>query len=172
MVFPVRKSLRLSHYDYSQNGYYFVTICCLKMSFGNIANTRMQLNGKGEIARDLWIEIPARYPAVTIDEFVIMPDHIHGIVMINNVGANIVRPKTVHPVPVSPVSNGPSLSHIIKMYKGAVAKRIHEKIDPGFQWQRSFYDHIIRNEQDLNRTREYNRNNPMVRDLDEERLKE
>lgn len=166
MFFPVRKSLRLSHYDYSQSGYYFVTICCPNMSFGNIEKARMQLNGKGETAQNFWLEIPARYPAVTIDEFVIMPDHIHGIIVIKNnkntVGANTVRPNTVRQDIVRP-----SLSPIIKMYKNAVSKAIYERFDPGFQWQRSFHDHIIRNENDLNRTREYIRNNPKQWDLDE-----
>lgn len=166
MVFPVRKNLRLSHYDYSQSGYYFVTICCPNMSFGVIKDARMQLNGKGEIARDFWLEIPARYPAVAIDEFVIMPDHIHGIVVIKKVGADIVRPNPVRPEPVRPTSCL-SLSRIIQMYKGAAAKIIHEKIDPGFKWQRSFHDRIIRNERELNRLREYIRNNPVMNGMDE-----
>ena len=167
MVFPVRKNLRLSHYDYSQNGYYFVTICCPNMSFGNIKDAQMQLNCKGEIARDLWLEIPVRYPAVVIDQFVIMPDHIHGIVIIKKpVGANTVRPKIV-----GPTIDFPSLSRIIQMYKGAVAKTIHQKIDPGFKWQRSFHDRIIRNEKELDRLREYVRNNPRQQDLNDEDLK-
>ncbi len=155
MVYPVRKNLRLELYDYSQPGFYFVTICCKGLSFGCIENAQMRLNDQGKIAFKFWSQIPAVYPNVGIDAFVFMPDHIHGIIVIenNNVGANNVRPYGL-------------LSRVIKMYKWTVTRAIHENGDLSFRWQRSFHDRIIRNERELNQIREYVRNNPEQWDLD------
>ena len=157
MFCPIRKSLRLECYDYSLPGYYFVTICCKGLSFGGIENVQMRLNDQGKIACKFWLQIPAVYENVGIDAFVIMPDHIHGIIVIenNNVGAIIDRPHDYG-----------LLSRIIKMYKWAVTRAVHENGDPSFRWQRSFHDRIIRNERELHQIREYIRNNPQQRDLD------
>jgi REP element-mobilizing transposase RayT len=90
-----RKLTRLKEYDYSQSGYYFVTICTKNMEewFGKIADGRMVLNNQGEIAKDPWSEMPLHFEHVKIDEFIIMPNHVHGILIIegNQVGNAYIR---------------------------------------------------------------------------------
>ena len=94
-----RKSIRLKGYDYSQEGAYFVTICTQnrKCMFGEIKNGKMILNDGGAIVKKYWNEIPKHYPIVILDEFVVMPNHVHGMIIINrdNVGANYYSPKNV-----------------------------------------------------------------------------
>jgi len=84
-------SIRLQNYDYSGDGYYFVTICTKNREhfFGNVVNKEMVLNGLGQIAVQYWLEIPKHFPNVILDEFVIMPNHIHGIIIIENKNAPV-----------------------------------------------------------------------------------
>jgi len=174
------KSTRLSHFDYSQNGYYFVTICtkAREYFFGEICNNVMVLNELGNIAEKFWLEIPNHFPNAKLDEFVIMPNHVHGIVVIENDVNNIVE--TCHGMSLrkyqpqqkinqfsKPIKK--SLSMIINHYKGSV-KRYFNKNDIFFAWQSRFYDHIIRNEKSLQNIREYIVNNPLKWDLDENNL--
>lgn len=83
---PERKHSRLQNYDYSQDGFFFATICVKNKQeyFGNIENNKMILNQCGQIAQKCWLEIPKHFPHAILDEFIIMPDHVHGIVQINN----------------------------------------------------------------------------------------
>jgi putative transposase len=141
-------SARLINYNYSQNGYYFVTLCTQdkKYYFGDIINDQMQLSEIGMIAKQQWLSIPEHYKEnVTLDIFAIMPNHLHGIIIIYNDQYNIQKN---------------SLSKIIQQYKA-----------PAFQWQRSFYDHIIRNEISCQKIREYIQNNPLKWSLDKHNLK-
>ncbi|MGH7801433.1 MAG: transposase [Thermodesulfobacteriota bacterium] len=157
-----RKLNRLKDYDYSQNGYYFVTICTKNREawFGKIESGKMILNQYGEIVERHWKEMPNYYKNVEIDEFIIMPNHIHGIIIINrNYNDGIVG--TEH-CSVPTEKNHGLLSNIVKSFKNAVTKRVHDQFqDYGFKWQRSFYDHIIRDEIPLNKIREYITNNPL-----------
>ncbi|MBN1578406.1 MAG: hypothetical protein JW913_17730 [Chitinispirillaceae bacterium] len=187
-----RKSVRLKGYDYSQPGYYFITI--------NIDNIRCMLacweRGKlkllpvGETAKRYWLEIPKHYPNVALDEYVIMPDHFHGIMRIidqndNSNGFNVGARHGV-PLPVDNTHDAPlnhvslpaarnstasisvrfqkvfpgSVSSIINQYKGAVTRWCKKTGYASFKWQSLFYDHIIRNEKELQRIRWYIRNNP------------
>lgn len=105
-----RRSIRLRGYDYSENGAYFVTICTHNREhlFGKIENGRMRLNDVGNMAKKCWLEIPKHYPFVTLDIFVVMPNHIHGIIVIERpivVGANNHSPDPV-PECVSAIGNG------------------------------------------------------------------
>lgn len=88
-----RKSIRLKHYDYRSNGYYFVTICTYEKIcyFGNIQNQRVNLSSLGEIAEKFWLEIPEHFSYAEIDNFIIMPNHVHGIVVINQEFKNYPR---------------------------------------------------------------------------------
>ncbi|MCX5699193.1 MAG: transposase [Candidatus Omnitrophica bacterium] len=154
-----RKTNRLQKYDYSQGGYYFVTICTKGRGewFGKIENGAMVLNEYGAIAAIYWADIPKYYPGVGMDEWVVMPNHIHGIIVISPVGTEQCS------VPTQRVS----LSQIIKSFKGVMIKRIRSEFgDIRFAWQRSFYDHVIHNETSLNRIREYIKNNPKQWDMD------
>lgn len=167
-----RKLNRLKHYNYSKGGYYCITICTQnKISyFGEIKNGKMILNSSGEIARRYWNEIPNYYSNIHLDEFIVMPNHIHGIIIINKSG----RIEQCS-VPTKEIKrdnrNYGLISKIIKSYKTIVMKtirnevRIHE-----FGWQRSFYDHIIRNEESLSKIREYIIDNPLKRGIDKNNI--
>ena len=161
-----RKQMRLKDYDYSKEGAYFVTVCVndRKCVLGEIVNGCMQLSLIGEIVNEYWNLIPSIYPNVYLDYYVIMPNHLHGIIIIDDmyVGAVINRPND------GAIDNRPygKLSQIIKSYKQMATKQIHKQ-NPYFQWQRSFYDRIIRNDMDLNRIRHYIVNNSNQWQVDE-----
>jgi hypothetical protein len=254
LKYKIKKQFRYQGYDYSQNGFYFVTICTKnrEMFFGDIKNEKIKLSDIGLIANKFWLEIPSHFPFVVLDEYAIMPDHIHGIIKINNNPANVgtghcpvlannsanvgtghcpvlpnnsVNAITGHcpvlannpvneitgqcpvldifpgkgfsvfltrtgqcPVPTGdisgqcPVPTGEypvvekakfgsvksgSLSIIIGSYKSVVTKNVNRKISNyNFAWQSRFHDRIIRNDEELNRARQYIINNPLKWGLD------
>jgi putative transposase len=161
-----RKQLRLKGYDYSSAGAYFVTICAKdrKHLFGRILDETMEANRCGRIVEESWRDIPNHDRRVELDEFILMPNHIHGIVVILDdfptVGAGS-EPAT---------TRRHSLSEIIRGFKTFSARRINEiRGTPGVPvWQRGFFDHIIRNERSLVRIREYISSNPQRWVLDKE----
>jgi putative transposase len=158
-----RKLTRLKGYDYSQSGYYFVTICTKdrKEFFGNVEEGRMHLSRCGEIAGDFWSEIPAHFEYVGIDEFSVMPNHVHGVLIIeeNMVGNAYMRSLQNR--------TKMSLSKIIQQYKASVTRKINSlESSLHFGWQKSFYDHIVRNEESLNNVRQYIMYNPLEWELD------
>lgn len=139
-----RKKNRLQEYDYSQSGYYFVTLCTNnhKSFFGKIINGKIILNGYGDIIKSNWIEIQHIHKNIELDEFVIMPNHIHGIIIINNVG----NAKFAFPTDRTKMT----LSKIIQQFKRACTIEIKHKLNYQLPlWQRSYYDRIIRNEKEL-----------------------
>ena len=162
-----RRSIRLKGYDYTQPGAYFVTICThgRAMLFGRVVDGEMALNAYGEIVREEWFRTAQVRPYVELfpDEFVVMPNHIHGIVWI--VGATRrVAPTNGHP-------HGPvpgSLGAIIGQFKSIVTKRINAlRGTPGAPvWQRNYYEYIIRTERALDAIRRYIAANPLRWDLD------
>lgn len=175
--FHHRKSIRLKEYNYSQPGNYFITVCALTREavFGVIRDQEMIRNKNGEIVVDCWQEIPSHFPHVETDAFVVMPDHIHGIITILDsteyiVGSrhdvrmtHDVGARHASPLPERPNRTKPgSLGAVIGSFKSAVSKRINQNL--GTQgssiWQRNYYEHIIRNDKDLNRIRLYIHNNP------------
>ena len=157
-----RKSIHLKEYDYSSTGYYFVTICTQNREeiFGKIEFGSMKLNKYGKIANQIWKGIPNHYTNVELDEFVIMPNHIHGIIIIDeNVGTEQCSVPTHYGL----------LSKIVKSFKEIFIKTIHIQFeDYQFKWQRSFYDRIIRNDKELFNIRQYITNNPLQWELDNE----
>jgi len=158
-----RRSIRLKGYDYSRSGAYFVTICaqnrvCL---FGEIVNGEMTLNDAGLMVKTVWFNLPNHYPNVGLDQYVIMPNHFHGIIELsNNVGAGL------KPAP----TKRHGLPEIVRGFKTFSSRRINKiHHTPGVKlWQRNYYEHIIRNENELNRIREYIINNPAQWALDRE----
>ena len=158
-----RKPNRLRDYDYSQDGYYFITICTRgrKEFFGNIREGKLDLNRYGETVNQCWYDLPRHYPNGSLDSFVIMPNHVHGIIVIDNenVVGNGFKPFPTH-----------GLSEIIRGFKTFSSRKINEEIeiDNKFQWQKSFYDHIIQDERSLDLIKEYIQNNPLKWDLDRE----
>jgi len=153
-----RKQLRLKNYNYSQNGMYFVTICTYRKEcfFGKVINDEMKLNSAGKIARKYLKDIPQYYNGVSIDEFIIMPNHIHLIVEL--VDAVVTEQCSVT---TKNNKNYGLLSKIIKSYKNAITKEINKKFGKNnFKWQRSYYDHVIRKEESLQKIKEYIMINP------------
>ncbi len=176
--YPQRKSPRLADYDYSQNGAYFVTICTKNRAnlFGAVDKDGvMHRSGWGDIAHSCWTEIPDHFPRVMLDAYVIMPNHMHGILFLLDISIDAEQKKIVkkdvgaiHESPLHmPQKHGgskkDSLSAVIGLYKSTVARRINTLCEqPQKIWQRSFHDHIIRNEVSLTKLREYVICNPTL----------
>lgn len=143
-----RKQLRLKNYDYSQNGMYFVTICTYnkKCFFGKIIDNKMKLNVVGKIVKDVLLNISKHQKNVRLNEFVIMPNHIHCIIEIVVDGhARPLQKRSAQTLPI-----------VINGFKSATTKQINEKFGKNnFKWQRSYYDHIIRKEESLQKIKEY-----------------
>jgi putative transposase len=148
-----RKNNRLVKYDYSQPGYYFITICTDNKIeyFGTIRNGEMALSAAGRIARQFWKNTPVCYQNADIDEYVVMPNHLHGIIIIKDRQAGGLHY---------------NLSQIVGSYKNTVTKNIRSKLKMEFGWQPSFYDHVIRKDESLDKIRKYVRNNPLKWELD------
>ena len=162
-----RRSVRLKEYDYSKEGAYFVTICtCDRALFFENEEVRA-------IVEQCWLGIPDHFPAVQTDECVNMPNHLHGITTITCRGVQLNAPTEVIAVRnnvnrfsmISPRRN--TLPVIIRTYKAAVSTRCWRAGYKDFKWQRGYYEHVIRNEDDLNRARQYIFDNPLQWDMDE-----
>jgi REP element-mobilizing transposase RayT len=164
---PRRKSTHLRDYDYANPGYYFVTICtrdkqCL---FGDVVNDVMQLNEAGLIVDACWHGIANHFPIVILDQHVVMPNHVHGIIRL----CEIVRAR--HASPLREVAA--SLGTVIGSFKSAASKQLRSQ--PGMAgvpiWQRNYYEHVIRSDASLQAIREYIINNPKQWALDRENPK-
>ncbi len=158
-----RRSIRLQGYDYTQNGAYFITICTheKQCTFGHITDGQMQLNTWGDRVRLCWEEIGQHFPHTSTDAFVIMPNHVHGIIVIqNNDHEDITSHAPAQPRQFAKPVAG-SLSTIIGAFKSAITKRINQtRKDRIPIWQGRYYEHIIRNDDDLQRIQAYIETNP------------
>jgi putative transposase len=170
--FKRRRSLRLKEYSYAQAGAYFVTVCTKNKQciFGEVCNEEMNLSDKGRIVREEWLKTAALRLYVKLDQFVVMPNHFHAILWIekNNRGTARCAPT------ISRFGKLPSesLSSIIRGFKAAVTKHINILCNPAGSplWQRNYYEHVIRDDEALNRIREYIMNNPLNWEFDRENL--
>jgi len=154
-----RKKLRLKWYDYSNSWYYFVTLCTKWRldHFGEIENQKNVLTNYGKIAERCWIDIDKHYENIVLDEYIIMPNHIHGIIIVGNEYFRSDSGK----------GSRSNISNVIKWFKIGVSKEIRQKFnDYEFTWQKSFHDVIIRNEDQLMKSREYIIMNSMKWDED------
>ncbi len=205
-----RRSIRLKEYDYSLTGAYFITICVhdKKCLLGSINDNGVVLSQIGEFVNQCLNQIPDRFDSAELDEFIIMPNHIHAIIIINNdnvdimdgctatVGSQSITPINIEarfiepnkraadkPLHLKPrfdksnhyIKNNPMLSNpatlgkIVRFFKAQATHMIRNVGNYSyFQWQRNYYDHIARNENELNRIREYIINNPMKWQYDRE----
>lgn len=170
-----RQSIRLRQYDYSWPGAYFVTICVREKEcvLGEIVNGEMQLSDWGRIVHTFWDAIPEHFPNVFIDGRVTMPNHMHAIINIDHdrrgavAAPNIAAPNIAAPFAenageeTSPLR--PTLGQIVAYYKYQTTKRINElRGTPGVPfWQRNYWEHVVRDDIDLNRIRQYIENNPL-----------
>jgi REP element-mobilizing transposase RayT len=150
-----RRSIRLRGYDYSRRGIYFVTICTegRRRLFGTVINGRMALNDAGHVAARCWREIPNHFPNVALDEWVVMPDHIHGILVIERDGFPDVGAKNLSPLP-----NGTSrtIGSMVRGFKVGVTKAL----GGDSPWQRNYHEMIVRDARALNAVRAYIQRNP------------
>lgn len=178
-----RRSIRLREFDYASAGGYFVTIVawhreCL---FGDVVDGEMKLNKYGKIADECWLAIPEHFPNVELGAYVIMPNHVHGIIVLRanesllttktvdgRRGAALLRPyheeQNPHKINVKPGS----LGAIVRSYKSAVSYRINKEHNATGIWQRNYYEHIIRSETDLQNKTDYIESNPLLWDKDDE----
>ena len=161
-----RRSIRLKGYDYSQPGAYFITLVSYRRDeiFGEVVNMEMKLSALGQIAWDEWMKTAKLRPYVKLfeDEFVVMPNHAHGIIWLAgdaDVGARRRRAPTVEKFG-APVSG--SIPTIVRAYKSAVTYAINRAQNTRGApiWQRNYYEHIARNEAEINRFWDYIDNNP------------
>ncbi len=163
------ESIRLPDYDYSANGWYFVTICTKDRIYhlGNgVVSGRVQLTPIGEIAQQYFIDIPKYSKHTYIDTYVIMPNHVHGIVVINkptdiatlpqNVETDITQSEFMSQISPKPGS----LGTILRSYKSAVTRWCRRNQHEYFAWQERFYESIIRVDDSIDRIRQYIINNP------------
>lgn len=171
-----RRSIRLKEYDYSQAGGYFVTICtyggeCL---LGNVINGEMRLSKCGESVNKFWHKIADHFPDVKTDVFVVMPNHIHGIIFIvDERRGGVSPPIQPHQGEETSPLRKPTLGQIIAYFKYQTTKQINQILNTAGAslWQRNYYEHVIRNEDDLRQIREYIVNNPLKWELDSENPK-
>jgi REP element-mobilizing transposase RayT len=159
-----RHSIRLREYDYSQMGAYFVTICtqnreCL---FGNIVDGKVILNDAGRMVESIWNELPQHYKGVETDEFIVMPNHFHGIIVLVGAGLALPRIDTTIRHNQGAASSAPTLGDIVRTFKSKSTIYVNRLLVRTGQrlWQRNYYEHIIRTEDELNRLREYIIDNP------------
>jgi len=162
-----RRSIRLKEYDYSTPGAYFITICAHNRAclFGDIKDGVMVLNEYGGIVRFTWDDLPNHIRNIELDKFIVMPNHFHGIINIVSLDANDVGAGSEP----APTIKHYALSEMIRQLKTFSAKRINElRRDIGVcVWQRNYYEHVIRDENELTRVREYIAGNPLEWDSDE-----
>ena len=179
-----RQTIRLRDFDYAGGGY-FVTLCAWQREclFGDAIDGGVRLNEWGTVAGDEWLRTPMIRPNVVLDEFVVMPNHFHAIIFINDVGAHRCAPESVGRGKPgahigaetrahigAPLRRQPgSLGSIIAGFKSAVTKRINEMRDNlGCPvWQRNYYEHVIRDDRDLHAIRQYIADNPAKWELDD-----
>ncbi|MBI4723231.1 MAG: transposase [Candidatus Stahlbacteria bacterium] len=167
-----RKSIRLKDYDYSQPGAYFITICTNKRVclLGSIENGGMILNDTGRIVEKWWLKLPDKFPNIELDIYGVMPNHLHGIIfIINNVGADpCVCPEIMNKGEHIGSPLQITLAQMVKWVKTMSTNEYirnvkHNDWQPFLQkfWQRNYYEHIIRNEKELNYICEYIYYNPL-----------
>lgn len=173
---PHRRSIRLKGHDYTAPGAYFVTICTHQRAelFGDVVEGEMRLNEYGQIVADEWERSAIVRAEIQLDEWVVMPNHVHGIIVINDPGVEATRHvgATRRVAPTDAQSrNGPapnSIGAIMAQFKSIATKRINEiRATPSAPvWQRNYYEHVIRNDRELTAIRRYIQNNPLQWPLD------
>jgi putative transposase len=170
-----RKALRLKSFDYSKPGAYFVTICTenRKCVLENIVAGKIKLTTVGEIVKKYWLKLPEKFENIRVDEYVIMPNHIHGIIVIEKYDCEPGNVVAIHELPLQKKRRMMLIPRAIGFLKMNSSKQINRKMKLSniFQWQRNYYEHIIRDEEDLNEIRKYIINNPLQWELDKENPK-
>jgi putative transposase len=145
-----RQSIRLPKMDYSRTGLYFVTICAHGRAciFGEIENSEIQLTHAGRTVQSTWNDLPKHYPHAALDSFIVMPNHVHGVLELRELDPGSAPRHT--------------LSEVVRAFKSFSARRINKRRGvPGAPvWQRNYYERIIRDENELEAIRRYIADNP------------
>ncbi len=188
-----RRSIRAQGYDYSRDSAYFVTICAqdMKCVFGNIERGEMRLNGAGEMVDFWWRELPNKFQNIRLDEFTVMPNHFHGILVVGAIlcnrpepvilnsdfdaGENIVSPlrkiqNANAKIPNTYAGLGQYVSWFKRMTTNEYIRNVKIGKFPPFEksvWQRNYWEHIIRDDDELDRIRGYIVDNPSNWEIDE-----
>ena len=159
-TYPQRRSLRLQNYDYSQSGAYFVTICTQGRidRFGSIEGDVVQLTDAGALVAETWEALPDRFPNLELDAFIVMPNHMHGILLIDEHGTARI-----------PAVIGAFKSISTHRYIQGVRDDGWPRFE-GTLWQRNYYEHVLRSEERLNRARAYIADNQLRWILDPENV--
>ncbi len=163
-----RQHTRLPGFDYRSCYAYFVTICVRDRLpvFGEVVDDAMKYSRRGVVARDCWTEIPRHHPHVTLDGFIVMPNHVHGVLLFEGDAPVVATPAS--PLPSTPGTSTPtgpasgSIGAVIGSYKSAVTRAIN-RLRPGAAtnlWQQNYYEHVVRHDCALDRIREYMQLNP------------
>jgi REP element-mobilizing transposase RayT len=166
-----RRSIRLPHYDYAQRGVYFITLCVQhrRSLFGDVIDGSMVLKNLGEIVATEWRRTSKIRPNIAVDEFVVMPNHLHGLIVMEP-----LRRGVSHTPGGKFRSPAQTVSAIVRGFKGSTTRLINElQGTPGVMlWKRNYYEHIVRDDRELQRIREYIANNPAQWALDRENPEE
>ncbi|MFY9804437.1 MAG: transposase [Candidatus Acidiferrales bacterium] len=162
---PNRRSIRLRAFDYSQRASYFVTIAThnSKHIFGEIILNQMKLSRIGQIVSECWTEIPDHFPAIVLGESIVMPNHIHGVI--------VIRARARHAVPLQSQAESveafgrprvASIPTVVRSFKSAVSLRARKALaQPTMQvWQRNYFERVIRGEREFSKVRKYILQNP------------
>lgn len=158
LVRPSRRSIRLARYDYSQSGCYFFTVCVTdhRPIFGTIVNYKMECNRAGEAVWKVWRGLPDRFAGLRLDAFIVMPNHVHGVLVLSPAkatGAASSAPTTAKRVP--------ALGKVVRAFKSLSSIAVNRVLRcSGPLWQRNYYEHIVRNGEDLDAVRLYIDRNP------------
>ena len=179
-----RRSIRLKGSDYSKPGYYFVTVCTREREsiFGKIIDFSMVCNQMGEIVEKVWSELPIHFPKVKTDQFIIMPNHMHGIIQVIPNKRSELSSGNMCLLNQAPIqgsisegwimmkSTSVTLGKIIRNFKAKSTREIRNKMNNSFCWQRNYFEHIIRDKNELFRIREYILDNPENWSQDDDNL--
>ena len=159
-----RKSIRLPGYDYSSPGTYFITLCTQHRVpwLGRIDASGMHYSAVGQLAEDVWRDLPSRFPWVTADAFIAMPDHVHGIIIISESEESMAALTRQHTPRLNAFQRvvAHSISTIVQSFKSQITRIGRHHGYPEFQWQRNYYERILPAGDALERCRWYIRNNP------------
>ena len=165
-----RRSIRIPKYDYSQAGIYFITICTRNHEciFGDIIDGEIILNDFGRIVDTYWQWLDQHFSYVELDKYIIMPNHLHSIIIFNNDYYDVYRRGGSRTAPTT-IKRKP-LGRLIGAFKTVSTKHINRihRTKGSIIWQRNYYEHVIRNENDLNQIRKYIIENPIRWEMDEE----
>jgi putative transposase len=155
-IFTPRKHTRLKGFDYSQPAAYFITVCAHRQRciFGGVAENHIRLSKHGSIVKDTWLALPQHYSYISLDAFIVMPNHIHGILIYTCTVDDCRRVAL------------PNVVGSLKSYSTRAINKLRSNNTPPV-WQRSFYEHAIRPEEDINDYRQYIMENPLKWHLDE-----